>query len=359
MTAYIAGKSIHHLAQGQPIIKLNSNESNYSHAPEVIEVLSCQHKQVAFYPSFMHVPLIQAISSHHQVGEQQLMVTSGSSEAINLIIMALSQPEQVVITSRHAFQLYAQLADLYQRPLVLVSETTDWKQDLIAMKTAINENTAIIFLANPCNPLGTSITMTELHDFIQSVPAHITVVVDEAYAELMGDDLDYQSMANLISTYDNLIVTRTFSKLYGLAGLRVGYALASEALIAKALAYQLPFSVNQVAADAAVACLNSQVFYDRVAQSIIHSRHHCYNAFVKQGFKPFANTANFLTIDIQTNAAKVAEDLEKTGVYVRPLGDYQLPTCLRVSIGTADEMSGFLFQFSKVMQNRFEEELCI
>lgn len=359
MKGYVSGKSICRPKE-TGIVKLNSNESHYGHPSDLQVLLSRQYKNdIAYYPSTSHEYLISAVAHLHSVKPSQIIITSGSSEAISLIVMSLAKLNQEVITSTHAFQLYAQLANLYQRHLILVPETQGWHQNLSAIKTFISDQTAIIFLSNPCNPLGTSISTKVLHNFIKSVPNHVTLVVDEAYAELMGDCKDYQSVLNLTAAYDNLVVTRTFSKLYALAGLRIGYAVASEGLVEKMRDYQLPFSVNQVASEAAAICLEHQPYYNQVARLIIESRQHYFHLFQEMGFEPFANTANFLTIDIKCSAEKFAANLEAVGIYIRPLSDYQLPTCLRISIGTVDEMSQFLVQFSSLIKNRVKRKPCI
>lgn len=350
MTVYQPGKSIHQLCdntENKIITKLNSNELPYPHASSITQQFLKSTHTLSYYPDDNAIALRTKIATINHVNIENVAITAGSSEAIALAISAFTKENHEVIGSTHAFQLYKICTKQQNRHFIAIDETSQWSQDLTGILKAISSKTQLIFITNPSNPLGTWVKHSLLTKFLQNVPKHITIVIDEAYFEFMSEQNDYQSASCLINRFSNILITRTFSKLYGLASLRIGYTLGCESALHKLCEKKLPFSINSCAINCALQVLNETKHYEACKNKIINSRRLLYNKLAQLNYTPLANSGNFLTFHVGPKAASLVDALENYSIFIRGLANYSLPEHVRVSIGTNQQINFFIKYFQQ------------
>ena len=265
----------------------------------------------------------------------QITLGNGSDDIFNFVLRAFSGPGDEVIVSQYGFAAYAIAATVVGASVVQVP-AVNWGHDLAAMFEAITEKTKVVFIANPNNPTGTWNTTTALKTFLDKVPEQVIVVVDQAYFEYMTDEL-YPDAKQWLSDYPNLIVTQTFSKAYGLAGFRVGYSVSSPEVADILNRVRLPFNVNALALVAAVAALRDKEHLNNSLSLNVSGLKQVSQAFKGMNLDFIATVGNFITVDIGCNGSEAYQAMLKQGVIVRPLGPYQMPNHLRISIGLEAE----------------------
>jgi histidinol-phosphate aminotransferase len=217
----------------------------------------------------------------------------------------------------------------------------DFRYDLQAMRAAVTDKTKIIFIANPNNPTGTYVTQSEVEEFLKGLPTNIIVFLDEAYFEFVGNK-DYPNSLKLLSQYPNLILTRTFSKVYSLAGLRVGYGVASKEMVELLNRIREPFNVNSLAQVAALAALKEKAYYQRINKEIASEKRRLYKNLKKMNMSFVESATNFVLIDVKTDSLQVSQKLLRQGVIVRDMGFWGLDQFIRVTIGTPKENDKFI-----------------
>lgn len=330
------------------IVKLASNENPLGLSAKVKKVLIENLNELTRYPDGAAFELKQALSHKLDVSPEQLTLGNGSNDVLDLIGQVFLDRDASAIYSEHAFVVYPMMVQCLGAKAIKVP-AKDFGHDLDAMLAAIEESTKVIFIANPNNPTGTWLGHAELETFLTKVPEHIIVVLDEAYAEYIAADIDYASGLTLLAQYPNVIVTRTFSKAYGLAGLRIGYSVSSAQVADLINRVREPFNVNTLAQMAAVAVLSDD---DYLAESIAvnnSGRKQIETALIELGLDFIPAQGNFITFDTKTDAAKIYQKLLQKGVIVRPIAPYGLPQHLRVSIGLASENTAFITALKKVI----------
>ena len=331
-------------------IKLNSNEFPYPPSKEVKEAIqkydSCR---LSFYPEKNPYHLTKPIGDINKIHPECILLGAGSSQIISIAIASLVDKEGELIIPTHAFQLYKVLADYYKRKAILIDETKSWEQDLDSILNAITSQTQMIFLVNPSNPLGTWINKKSLLLFLERIPKSVTVLIDEAYFDFMEGEASFATMVQDCLKHNNVLVVRTFSKLYGLAALRIGYAVANPRIIDRLKSKQMPFSVNQIAIQCASEVLKSYKYYQFYKSQIIQTRLLLFDQLSQLGFKPLANSANFLTINFGQNASRIVEKLEENNIYVAALKNYNLENYIRITVGTHSEVQAFLKHFVQLL----------
>lgn len=343
---YSPGKSIELLQKEKGVrnaIKLASNENPRGCSPKALAAIKAiEPIAVATYPSPLNHPLMEKLSVKLNVSEDALFLSNGSDVIFGQLIncFALHQKKHI-LTHQYAFSTYAIQAKTIGVPTVTVKVDEDWVVNVERICQTVKEDTALVFLANPNNPTGLLIPPKDVQYLLNNVPKSTLVVLDEAYFEY-SEEYFKENTINWLLEYPNLIITRTFSKIYGLAGLRLGYAIANPTVIKLLKRVQLPFFVNQVALNAAFDALDDTVFIEETLRLNKQGM-----ATLEQGFKAlpikyFPSTGNFLTIDCMTDAKPLYEFLENHGVIVRPLTAYQMPNHLRVTIGTPEQNKRFL-----------------
>ena len=343
------------------VIKLASNENPLGPSPRVLAAMQREFADLARYPDGNGFALKQALAAKHGVELSQITLGNGSSDPLEFVVRVLVQPGDEVLFSEHAFAMYPIVTQAASAKAVM-TQAKDWGHDLDAMLAAITDRTRVIFIANPNNPTGTWLGEEELEAFIAAVPSRIAVVVDEAYFEYASDPAlraqqsakDYPDASQWLGRYPNLMVTRTFSKAYGLAGLRVGYSLSHPDMANLMNRIRPPFNVNSLALAAACAGLED-VEHVRKGVALNTEQMAVVTTAAQQmglGFIP--SVGNFVCIDVADpsvgrDGAAVYDALLHEGVIVRPVANYGMPRHLRVTLGLPEENARFLAALAKVL----------
>jgi histidinol-phosphate aminotransferase len=338
---YTPGKPVEELERELGItnaIKLASNENPLGCSERVKKAIQIAGRNIESYPDANAFYLKQRLAQKLSVDTLQLTIGNGSNDVLDLLARSFLDSSTEAIYSEHAFLVYALIVQACgARARVAKALPVDGDQpyghDLNAMLNLIGENTRVIFIANPNNPTGTWIGRVELKSFIDQVPAHIAIIIDEAYFEYVDED-DYPDALQWLDEYPNLIVTRTFSKIYGLAGLRVGYAISSAEVSDLLNRIRQPFNANTMALAAATASLDDDEFVKvsfnnnktGLSQLVVY--------FDSRDISYIPSVANFLTVNFGSRSEEVYQGLLQRGVIVRPVGNYNLPGYLRLTIGS-------------------------
>ena len=353
---YQPGKPITELAREfgldeKSIVKLASNENPSGISPKALAAVKAALPELARYPDGFE--LTQALSQRLGVAMEQIVLGNGSNDVLEFAGMAFLAPGRSAVYSQHAFAVYP-LATQARGAQGIVVPAKNYGHDLEAMLAAIRPDTHVVFIANPNNPTGTMLTAAELESFLVRVPKNVAVVVDEAYNEYLDPQLRCPSIA-WIGRFPNLIVTRTFSKVYGLAGLRVGYAVCHAEVAALLNRVRQPFNVNNLAIVAAAAALGDDDFLRESYALNVAGMAQLEAGCRRLGLAWIPSYGNFLTVEIprsggNSQAGAVFQKLLKQGVIVRPLAGYAMPDHLRVTVGLPGENARFLEALEAVLK---------
>jgi histidinol-phosphate aminotransferase len=342
---YQPGKPISELAREmgldeRSIVKLASNENPRGIGPRTRAAIEAAIGEIARYPDGNGFELKQALAQRYGVDMSAIVLGNGSNDVLELVALAFLGPGRAAVFSQHCFAVYP-LATQARGARSIVVPAKDYGHDLEAMAKAIDDETYVAWVANPNNPTGTFARHEEVEAFLKRVPERVIVVLDEAYNEYLAPELRGDTV-KLIKRHPNLVVTRTFSKAYGLAGLRVGYALAQPSVADVMNRVRQPFNVNSVALAAAVAALNDMEFVARSYAENLQGMRQLEDGAQGLGLDYIPSYGNFITMRVG-KAAEIYKRLLRRGVIVRPVGGgYGLPEHLRVTIGTARENERFL-----------------
>lgn len=353
---YQPGKPIEELQREyglQEVIKLASNENPLGPSPKAVAAIKNGLAELARYPDGNGFILKQALSAMFGVGLNQVTLGNGSNDILELVARTFVQPGQEVIFSQHAFAVYPIATQAVGGKAVIIP-AKNWGNDLDAMAKAISADTRVIFIANPNNPTGTWIDETALKQFLDKVPQRVIVVLDEAYFEYAIHPAmqaqAYPDGMKLLNQYPNLIVSRTFSKAYGLAGLRVGYAISQPTIADLLNRVRQPFNVNSLALLAATAALQDESHLAAGVTLNATGMQQLISAFKQMGLAYIPSVGNFISVDMAKTAQPIYQELLKQGVIVRPVANYEMPNHLRVTIGTEKENAKFLRALSEVLK---------
>lgn len=341
---YQPGKPIAELARElglneNDIIKLASNENPLGSSPRALAAAEAALHDIALYPDGAGFALKAALSTKLGVSTNQIVLGNGSNDVLDMAARAFLSPGTSAVYAQHAFAVYPIATQTVGAAGIEVS-AVEYGHDLGAMRQAIRDDTRVVWIANPNNPTGTFLPWAQIESFLQEVPTHILVVLDEAYGEYLPHEDRFDTVAWL-ARFPNLLITRTFSKAYGLAGLRVGYGLGNAAVIDLLNRVRHPFNVNLVALAAAEAALDDTDF---VARSFALNRAGMLQltyGLDALGLAHVPSKGNFLLVKVG-EAARVNSALLQRGVIVRPVANYGLPEFLRVSVGLAVQNTRFL-----------------
>jgi len=345
---YVAGKPISEVARefgldAARIVKLASNENPLGMPQSAKNAMAAAIDELARYPDANGFSLKAALHDKFGVPEAWITLGNGSNDILELAARALVAPGQGVIYAQHSFAVYALAAQEVGARAIEVP-ARDYGHDLDAMAAAITPDTRLIYIANPNNPTGTFLSADDIAAFLAKVPPTVVVVLDEAYNEFLKSEQQYDSVA-WVRQYPNLLVSRTFSKAYGLAGLRVGYGIAQPQLTDLLNRIRQPFNVNSLAQAAAVAALNDAEFLRQSAELNAAGYLQLTQAFDRLGLQYVPSSGNFVLVRVGDDngaGARVNLALLKQGVIVRPVGNYGLPQWLRISIGLPEENATFI-----------------
>ena len=349
ISAYQPGKPITELARemGIPvesIVKLASNENPLGMSPKAKLAVQAAIDGIERYPD--QFDLIKAVATRAGVAQSQVVLGNGSNDVLDLIARVFLAPGRSAIFAQHAFAVYP-LATLSTGAELIAVPARDYGHDLAAMRAAIRPDTRLIWIANPNNPTGNFLPYAEVRAFLESVPKDVVVVLDEAYNEYLPP-ADRVDVAGWIKEFPNLVVCRTLSKIYGLAGLRIGYGLASAEVADLMNRVRQPFNVNNLALAGAIAALGDDEFLQASYELNRSGMAQIVAGLEKQGLEYIKPHGNFVTFKAG-DAAAVNQKLLQQGVIVRPIAGYGLPEWLRVTIGTAAENSRFLEALDKAL----------
>ncbi len=349
---YQPGKSIASVQRElglKTVVKLASNENPLGPSPLAMAAYRKAEKSCGLYPEGTSPELRAGLALFHQVEPESIIVGNGSDEIIRLLCEAFLDPEDEVVVSQHAFIRFKQQASMMGARVIEVP-MTDWTHDLALMAQAASPRTKLIFVANPNNPTGTYNTQEEVEALLAAVPKTSLVVLDEAYFQYAAGISGYtNSLPDLVREHDNLVVLRTFSKAYGLAGLRVGYGVADPELIGWLDRIRMPFNVNLPAQRACLEALKDGTFVKRAvavndAQRAVVSR-----TLGEMGFGVGDSATNFVFARSPIPGRELFKALLRQGVIVRSLDEYGLPHFVRVSIGTAAQNKALFAALKKVL----------
>jgi len=344
LSPYQPGKPVSELARetGIPepeIVKLASNENPLGMSPKARAAAVAALEEGERYPDGNAFALKAALARKYGVDMAQLVIGNGSNDVLEIATQAFLSPGASAVFAQYSFAVYP-LATIARGARCIQVPARDYGHDLDAMRSAIDESTRIVFIANPNNPTGTFLPGSEIEAFLAHVPQDVLVVLDEAYTEFLPVEMRYDAIG-WVARFPNLLVSRTLCKAYGLAGLRLGYGVAHPEVADLMNRVRQPFNASIVAQAAGVAALEDQDFVEKVAESNRRGMAQLTAAFAEMGLEWIPSFGNFVTVRVG-NAARVDRSLLSQGVIVRPIGGYGLPEWLRVSVGLPEENARFI-----------------
>ncbi|WP_133647879.1 histidinol-phosphate transaminase [Paraburkholderia flava] len=352
---YIAGKPISEVAREfgldeARIVKLASNENPLGMPPSAQQAMVKAASELGRYPDANAFELKAALSERYDVPADWITLGNGSNDILELAAHAFVEKGQSIVYAQYSFAVYA-LATQGLGARAVVVPAVKYGHDLDAILAAIDDDTRLVFVANPNNPTGTFLDGAQIDAFLAKVPRHVAVVLDEAYTEYLPAEQRYDSIA-WVRRYPNLLVSRTFSKAFGLAGLRVGFAIAQPELTDLLNRLRQPFNVNTLAQAAAIAALNDKAFLEKSAALNAQGYRQLTSAFDRLGLEYVPSSGNFVLVRVGNDdgaGSRVNIELLKQGVIVRPVGNYGLPQWLRITIGLPEENDAFIVALEKIL----------
>jgi len=338
---YIPGKPVETLLREKGLdraIKLASNENPYGPSPKAIAAMQAAASEVHRYPDGDATILKEALADFHGVNTNQILIGNGSNEVLELLIRTFAGADDEVIYAQRGFIVYALAAQAAGATGIAVLESDGLSHDLDGMTASVTKRTKVVCIANPNNPTGTLLSNASIQSFLDRLPRDVVVIIDEAYYEFVADQLG-DSMADL--SHPGLVISRTFSKAYGLAGCRIGYAVADNAIVGLANRFREPFNINLLAQTAAVAALDDRDWMmARVAETVAERQK---LEAALDGMDMFGGHSfgNFVLLR-HSNSDEILHRLEDHGIIPRPLAPYGMADYLRISVGLPEENTEFL-----------------
>ncbi len=354
LNTYKPGKPMKYVAREigideNNIVKLASNENSLGPSPLAIAALQANLSELSRYPDASCYDLRGKIAKKQTISPDQIMFGNGSDEIIGLLYAAFCEEGDESIMTFPSFAEYLLIGSAHKIKVNMIP-LENFKVNLDTMKKSINSKTRIIFLNSPNNPTGTIIKSDELVEFMNSIPNDLLVVVDEAYYEFALGMPEFPETVDMLSDYDNLLILRTFSKAYGLAGLRIGYALGSKEIINAINNVRQPFNVNKAAQIAATAALDDVQFLNRTREMVKNGMDYLKSEFDLLNLKYVESYANFILVDLKES--NLDERLLKKGIIVRDMRGYGLKNFIRVTVGSASENKKFITNLKCLLENK-------
>ena len=349
LSPYQPGKPVEDLERELGIknaIKLASNENPMGPSPLALKAVDKILSGIHRYPDGNALRLKEAISNEYDVGIEQITVGNGSNDIIEFVVRSFLSAQDSAVFSNHAFAVYPLAVQTVGAEGIEVP-AVNWGHDLSAMSDAIKENTKLVFIANPNNPTGTFVARDEVISFLDKVSKDVIVLLDQAYfdyASYENNDIDFE----FINEFPNLVISRSFSKAYGLAGLRVGYSVSSAEIADFLNRVRQPFNTNSLALAAAEAALSDKDHMLKSLKMNIEQKSLLYKGLEDLGYQYIPSAGNFICFDCKQDAEQLFNKLLREGVIVRSMGVYKMPNHLRVTIGLPEENNIFLEKLAKV-----------
>lgn len=333
-----------------PIYKLNSNENPLGPSPKVIEALKEALSEIHLYPEASYKTLREEIAKRWDLSPENVILGNGSNEILEFVFKAYLEREDEIIVSEPSFLMYEKFGEIYGVKIKKIPLTSEFKHDLEGILSSITDKTKAIFLDHPHNPTGSTFNREAWERFFKGLPKNILVILDEAYGEFIDDPQVPLGIEFLKKGYP-VLVTRTFSKAMGLAGLRLGYALASKEIIETLNKVRQPFNVNLLAVKGGLAVLQDEEYQRKSIELVLKGRKYLFTELSVLGFKVYPSQANFIMVDFDKFCELLYNFLLKRGIFLRPLKAYGFSNCLRITIGTEEanerlvkEIKNFLSQ---------------
>lgn len=333
---YVPGKT----PKEPGVVKLASNENPFGPSPKAIEAIAKEAKNLQIYPDQKSILLRESLAKKLNISDQCIICGNGSDDIMQILAATYLNPGDEVIISKNTFSVYELVTRIFDGRLVFV-DLKNYELDLDGFTGAITPKTKMIFLTNPNNPTGSAFSAAEFDALMKKVPDSTLVIVDEAYIEF-AERKDLPDPLKYVKEGKNVVTLRTFSKFYGLAGLRVGYGVARADLVKPMFRTKTPFNVNRLAQVGAVAALEDKEFQDKTYQNNLEGKKYLYAELDKLGFEYKKTEANFIFINLKRSADQLFIEMMKQGVIIRPLTSFGLPEAIRVSIGTREQNEKFI-----------------
>ena len=338
---YIPGKA----APG--VIKLSSNENPFGPSPKALKAIAAEAKKLQAYPDQKATVLRQALAKKIKLSPDNIICGSGLDDILQIIAETYLSPGDEVILAKNSFSVYELVSRIADAKLIWV-DLKDFGLDLPAMRRAMTEKTKIVFLTNPHNPTGSAFNAAAFDSFMQGLPANVIIIVDEAYADFAAMK-DFPNPIKYVAAGQNVFVLRTFSKYYGLAGLRLGYAVGTKELIAPLSKVKMPFNVNRLAQAGGLAALEDKAFLNKTYKNNLEQKQYLYAELKKLGLGYNETQANFIYVDVEQPAKEFCQKLIRLGVSVRPLTSFGFPEAIRISVGTPEQNKKLIAALQKAL----------
>ncbi len=352
LVPYVPGKPVEELERElglTDIVKLASNENPLGSGAKVLAAIQNTLPELARYPDGNGYSLKSALSDKLNIATDQITLGNGSNEILELLARTFLTPDLEVIFSEHAFAVYP-LVTQAVGAVARIAPALEYGHDLDAMLALVNSNTRLIFIANPNNPTGTLLAGEAIENFISALPETVLCVLDEAYYEYVSPVHRFDSISCL-AKYPNLIITRTFSKAYGLAGLRMGYGVSSASIADMLNRVRQPFNNNMLALAAAEAALTDVEYLAETISCNEQGMNQLTDAFIELGLSWIPSSGNFVSVNLNQSADPIYDALLNKGVIVRPVANYGMPDYLRISIGTEQENQLFIDALKSILSD--------
>ncbi len=347
---YVPGKPVEEVTREYgitDIVKLASNENPLGTSPKALEAMTAELQHINSYPESLCPNVVSKLAKKYNVTKENIYVDNGEDGVITMLGLTFVNPGDECIMSELTFPAFENIVGKMDGKSVIVPLTKDYRYDVDAVIKAITPKTKIVFLCNPNNPTGTIITKAEFEKLLNAIPENTLLFSDEAYYEFV-DDPDYPQTLEYLEKHPNLVIGRTFSKVYGIAGTRIGYLIANPEIIKVMLKTREPFPVNRIAQAGAIAAMDDHEFVNETIKVNAEGRKQISEALKNMGFEVYPGQSNFVFANLGKPVVPVYEGLLREGVIIRPLGPQGAPNCIRVSIGTKDQNDRFIRSFQKV-----------
>jgi histidinol-phosphate aminotransferase len=356
LSGYTPGKSLRQAQQESHVncIKMASNENPFGPSPKAVKAMQATIAETNYYPDNDAIELRHKLAEHHNVQPEQVVPAAGLTSLLGIIARSLLSPGLNAITSERSFIVYPIATQAAGARLIQIPMRSDGF-DLDAISGAVNQHTRIVYISNPNNPTGTLIDAKELDHFLDNIPEHVVVILDEAYYEFAQyfaaiRRVEYSHTLEYVRQGRKVVVLRTFSKAHGLAGVRVGYGIGPAELMSYFARMRTTFSVSVVAQAAALAALEDEAHIQRTLKNNAEQAERLAAGIAELGYRPVPTWANFVYCELGDDSAAMADRLQADGVIVRPLGPWGAPSAIRVTIGTPEQNEIFLKAFKKVTE---------
>jgi histidinol-phosphate aminotransferase len=340
---YVPGKT----PKEPGVVKLASNENPFGPSSKALEAIGKEAKNLQIYPDQKSILLREALAKKLGISDECIICGNGSDDIMQILGATYLNPGDEVIISKNTFSIYELVARIFDGNMVFVS-LKNYELDLEKIASAVTDKTKIIWLTNPNNPTGTIFKTQEFDLFMRKIPDNILVVVDEAYAEFV-ESQEFPDSLKHIKEEKNVVALRTFSKFYGLAGLRLGYGIAKKELIAPMFKTKMPFNVNRLAQAGAKAALDDKEFLGKTYKNNLEGKKYLYAELDKLGLEYKKTESNFIFINVKKPADQLFMNMMKLQVIIRPLTSFGLPEAIRVSIGTKEQNEKFISALSSIL----------